>query len=260
MATYFGNPDFMRPIRTANRDEVFLVEFFRVYKNTNMSIMRNIAKRAQEDLDTLSIFPNFKTLMDLHSNEERYSATVLYNKPEDFISFLLGDSKDQSLIQTCLKLFQEPYDLSQLHNTRLEFTIRNLLENSSFLRKVYFVADKFSREVQQYLIVTLGADAFEKKRIQLVEGPVVECFSAFPDITTAFISNFSDFQSVYQHSPECLNGKLIVIADGYENFEIYGDKKDDIRYKGMDIFQKLHDEKRAEGSYMFPYAIEKETQ
>ena len=79
----------------------------------------------------------------------------------------------------------------------------------------------------------------------------IHCFS---------ISNFSDFQSVYQHSPECLNGKLIVIADGYENFEIYGDKKEDIRYKGMDIFQKLHDEKRAEGSYMFPYAIEKETQ
>ena len=248
----------MRPIRSANRDEVFLIEFFRVYKNTNMSIVRNIAKRAMEDQDTLSIFPNFQSIMGLHSNEERYAATVLYNKPEDFMTFLLGDSKDQDLIQRCLDIFQEPYDLFQLHNTRLEFAVRNLMENSSFLRKVYFVADKFSKEVQQYLIITLGAASFEKKRVQLIEGPITECFSAFPDITTTFISNFSDFQSVYQHSPECLNGKLIVIADGYDNFEIQGDKKEDIRYKGMDIFEKLHNEKKAEGSYMFPYAIETE--
>ena len=262
MALTLGNPDFLRPIRENNREEIFLIEFHRVYKNTNMSIFRNLIKEAKKDMEMLDIFPHLLTVSKLDGPTSRYLATVLYNRPEKLVQYLSDDRLVWETASLYVEQFSRPYDLSQLHNTRMEFVVRELLQESPFLRKIYFVAPHFDREMQEYLVLSLGKANFDSRKIQLVEGTVPDCVSAFPEITSMFISNFSDFEEIYDHTPDALNGKMVVIADGYENMEIKPgteeDKEPEMVYRGLDIFEKLHKEKRAECTYMFPYPIEKD--
>lgn len=254
-----SNPDYLRPIRDNNREEIFLVEFHRVFKNTNMSLIRNLAVEASNDIEIMKLFPNLVFFARLQGNDERYAASVLYNKPEDLVQYLSNNQLSIELCQEFAHRFGQPYNFQYLHHTRLEIVIRNLLEHA-FLKKVYFFADTFTKEMQSFIIQTY-ADYFREHKIELLEGKYTECMTEVPGITTAFISNFEDFKEVYDHSPEYIYGRMIVIADGYDNLEPRkvtnpNDMEPKMQYKGLELFDKLNREKKAEISYMFPHAIE----
>lgn len=254
-------PDFMRPIGDDNRDEYLLVEFRRTFKNTNFSLLRNLMKRSTEDPEILKLFPKLILFAKMPDNNVRYDATVLYNTPEELIYFLSGDQLSPEICHSFVEAFQNPLHLETLHQTRLEFAIGQLALHP-FIKEIYFFADNFTTEMQEYLVKSFGAKVFREK-IRLVEGPIMDCFFDLPKITTAFISNVIDLISIYEVKPESLYGKLIVISEGYDNFEPLDEeaiKKDPdgikITYKYLDLFQKLHRERKADVSYAYPFCIE----
>ena len=254
-------PDFLRPIGDDNRDEYLLIEFHRTYKNTNFSLMRNIMKRVTEDQDLYHILPNIVTFASLLYNNSRYDATVLYNHPEDLIRFLSKNQLSPEMCKRYADAFMHPLILEHLHTTRLEFAISQLVSHP-FIKEIYFFADKFTTEMQGYLVRAFGPQRFQEK-IRLVEGSMQECMIELPQITTAFVSNASEVVSLYQEHPEALHKRMIVISDGYDNYDAVDDeasKKDPdalhINYKYLDIFQKLHKARQSEISYAFPFCIE----
>lgn len=263
-ADYFY-PDFLRPIGDDNRDERLLIEFHRTYKNTNFSLMRNIMKRITEDHELFQILPNIVTFARLPDNNARYDATVLYNHPEDLVFFLSKERLSMDMCKQYANAFLYPLLLENLHATRLEFAISQLASHA-FIKEIYFFADKFTTEMQGYLVHAFGPDIF-KEKIRLIEGPMKDCFIEIPQITTAFVSNASEVIELYHEHPEALYKKMIVISDGYDNYEELDEetaKKDPshlrINYKYLDLFQSLHKARQAEISYAFPFCIESNTE
>ena len=263
-----SNPDFMRPIRDANREEYFLVEFHRTLKNTNMALLRNMIMAGARDPDFLKIFPNLYYFARMTSNDDLYNATVMYNRPDELVRFLSKDRLSADLCLAYAKEYMEPLQLERLHNTRLEYVILQLLEKE-FLRKVYIFADKFTIDMQGYLVRVFGSEALDSKRIVPIEGYFYDCITEIPEVTTAFISNFDDLEQALALSPGCINGKMIIISDGYDNLEPIEsstladpNKKEDgepphkLQYKGLELFAKWNKEKRAEVGYAYPYCIE----
>ena len=258
-------PDFLRPIGDDNRDEYLLIEFHRTYKNTNFSLMRNIMKRITEDQELFHILPNIVTFARLPDNNARYDATVLYNLPEEFVKFLSKDQLSDGMCEQIVETFLHPLLLDNLHTTRLEFAISQLVAHA-FIKEIYFFADKFTTEMQGYLVHVFGPERF-KEKVRLVEGSMADCLIELPQVTTAFVSNASEVVELYQSHPDALNRRMIVISDGYDNYEALDEeaaKKDPdhlhINYKYLDLFQKLHKARIADISYAFPFCIESNTE
>ena len=113
-----SNPDFMRPIRDANREEYFLVEFHRTLKNTNMALLRNMIMAGAKDPDFLKIFPNLYYFARMTSNDDLYNATVMYNRPDELVRFLAKDRISADLCLAYAQEYMEPLQLERLHNTR----------------------------------------------------------------------------------------------------------------------------------------------
>lgn len=250
----FDQPDFLRPIRDDNRDEYILVEFHRTFVNTNMSILENIFQAYLKDKSLLYILPDIAHYATLDPNK-MYDATVLFNHPYQMIKSISRDQLSVELSQKYAETFQEPYHFSHLHHTRLEFMLREMLEHS-FVKTIYIFAPKFTDEMKSYL-----QNIFEGKglgsRILLVEGNFKECISEISQITTIFMSNVEDLIQVYNENPHLLDGKYILISDGYENMT--ADEKDpsQLTYVGLDLFQHLLQDRKCMISYIYPNCIEK---
>ena len=266
-----SHPDYMRPIRDANREEYFLVEFHRTLKNTNYSIVRNLIQLCADDEELRSIFPKLNHFASIEDPNKLYHATVLYNRPEELIRFLSGDQLPPEMCNQFATTLMKHLGLETLHTTRLEYVIHELLQQK-FLQKVYIFADKFTTEMQSYLVHTFGGSYFSENRICLVEGNFYDCITAIPEVTSVFISNFADLEYAYDLSPECIRGKMIVISDGYDNLEPLemgsgpdAPKKErdqpshKMTYRGLDLFAKWKKSKIAEAGYSYPYCIDAST-
>lgn len=252
--------DYLRPIRDDNRDEYIMLPFHRVLKNTNLALVRNLMNRMKKDADLVNIFPNVKHFAQLNTATDIYNATVVYNHPEDLIFFLSGDRLTKETCKEFVRQFLNPLRLDLLHNTNVEYSIKSLMEHK-FVKRLYIVAPKFTDEMQGYLVNFFDSKDFDTNRICLIEGNMVESVSEFPEVTTLFLSDFADFKTIYDHTPERVSGKLIAIAEGYDNMEpdpTLGTKKQPkMANKGIDLFIKLHNERKAEVSYFFPFAMAK---
>lgn len=247
--------DYMRPIRDDNREEILLVEFHRVLKNTNFSVWRNLLHAATRDPELSSIFPNITSFSSLKTVDEMCLATSLYNTRSDFLYFLSGEKLSMDLCNIYGDIFLFPLHLFDLPKTKLEFVLHELSDHN-FVKGIYFFAPQFTREMKDYMATTFGVKGFSSGKLHLLEGSLEECMESIPNATTMFISNYSDWEQIYRKDAHAFDGKMVLIADGYSNIEpqIITDKPD-ILYKGMKTFMQLYNEKRAEISYMFPEFI-----
>lgn len=249
---YYDYADILRPLHEDNRDEYILVEFHRTLKNTNMSLLRNLFVRADEDPEILNLLPNLAQYATM-STDERYDATVQFNRPRDLIFNLSGEKLSEELCESYANAFMEPYKFEYLHNTRMELILHNLLK-SNFVKKVYVFADKFTNEMKQYFALNFMGQGVDT-RVVALEGDLEDCLLTMQEITTVFISNFSDLDQIYKSHPDAIKGKFIIISDGYSNLVPVENTTDQFQYAGAELFIKLHREKFADITYSYPHAI-----
>jgi hypothetical protein len=243
--------DFLRPIAGGNRDEYILVEFHRTLKNTNMALLNNLFARAKDDPELMQIFPKLIEYAKMTS-DTRYDASVVFNKPRDLIFNLSGEKLSEELCQQYADAFKEPYKFPNLHTTRMEVVLHHLCEQD-FVKKLYIFADKFSNEMKAYVAQTFG-DVGVGTRVVALEGNLEDCLLSMPEITTVFMSNFSDLEPIYKSHMEVIKGKYIIISHGYGNMVPSQDHKR-LEYAGMRTFAKWHKKKIADVAYGYPYAI-----
>ena len=248
----FPNPDLLYPMNDNNRDEVILIQFDRSYKNLNMSILRNLFQMTADDPSLYKIFPNLKEYLDM-DNDMRYNTTVLFNHI-DFVHNLSNEKLSKDICQMYVDQLLYPLKLDTLHSTRMESMIREFLKHD-FVKKIYIQADKFTREIDDFLAITYRD--LINKRVYGVEGTIIEAISD-PEfgVTTAFVSDADDIHYIVQTDKSALHDKMILIMDGYQNIEIDGDPKNNkIVYKYQKEFIQLGEERIANIAYMYPHCV-----
>lgn len=251
-----NNPDYLRPIRAANRDEYILIEFHRVFKNTNMSILRNMLVRSQEDDEILKLFPNLVEYAKMPVDNV-YNATVMFNHPEQFVYNLSKETLPMDLCRSYVEVFREPYHFEYLHTTRVEAVLRNLL-SQQFVKKVYILADTFTTEMKAYLSSAIEPEYLGTK-VVAIEGNLMDAFDSIPEITTVFMSDACDFETLYQYNPDHVKGKFFVIYDGYDNLEQIdpNDPQSRVQYAKTDLIAQLAKDRICEVAYAYPFCIDK---
>lgn len=253
MQPFYNSPDFLRPIRDNNRNEYILVQFHRVLKNTNMSILKNAFDATLKDHDLLELFPNLANYAKMNIDDQ-YTNTVLFNYPWELVFNLSEEKLSHEMCQQFAKQFQEPYDFSKLHETRMEGVLRNLLSHD-FVKEIYIFADNFTKEMKDYIFKLFGSKGLGKRVIP-INGTFQECLLALPQITTIFMSNASDFFELHQFYPEEVNQRFFIISDGYDNFQQTKDGKS-FEYRGLSLFKTLDHERKCTVAYSYPYCIPK---
>lgn len=256
---FLEHPDYMRPIRDDNRAEYFLIEFHRSFKNTNEAVVRNLMTACLDDESLLKIFPNIGSFTKL-APEQLYTATVLYHTPNELVEFLCDGKLSPEMIVEWANTLRMPYRFDLMMPTRMEFVVKNLLTHkNSFLKKVYLAADTFTMEMQEYLVHFFGAQLIDEKRVVPLEGNMVDCMSEIAEVTTVFLSNFGDFETLIDRSPGALKNRMFIISEGYDNMEpLEGENPDgDTKYqfKGLKLFDELRKKRVAEVGYAFPHCI-----
>lgn len=245
----FNKPDFLHPLGDDNRDEIVLIEFHRVLKNTNMSILRNLYYAIIDNFDLTKVFPNATTYMRL-GLDAKYDATVLFTA-EDFVYNLSNEKLSRDLCKEYAESLREPLLLPALHITRIESILREFLKHE-FVKKVYIVADKFTNEMAQFMRETF--QNLLDNRILCIEGDVQSALLDF-GATTAFLSDCEDVHQIMTRDRTLLQDMMILVMDGYHN--VYLDDKNEIQYKYMDEFVKLGEDKIANVGYIYPHCISK---
>lgn len=249
----YNSVDFLRPIRESNRDEYILVEFHRVLKNTNMSLMVNIMRAAIKDPQLIEVLPKLEVYskMDL---DDLYTSTVQFNSTTDLIFNLSGEMFDADLCNGYAENFQEPYRFDELHRTRMEGILRHLL-TAKFVKQLIIFAPSFNEEMKRYIAMEYG-DVGIGTRVIPVEGFLIDCLQTYPQITTAFISDMGDLEIADRFYPSLLQNRMFVVSDGYGNLEP-SPKGDSVVYKGEKMMKRLRDEKVCQIFYAYPYCIPK---
>lgn len=245
----FNMPDFLHPLGDDNRDEVILIEFHRVLKNTNMAILRNLYYAIIDNFDLTKVFPNAVTYMKL-GLDAKYDTTVLFTG-EDFIYNLSGEKLNRDFCSDYVRLLRDPLLIPSLHVTRVESMLREFLKHE-FVKKVYIVADKFTNEMEQFMRETF--QSLLDSRLFCVEGDIQSALTDL-DVTTAFISDSEDVHQIVTKNRDSLKDKMILVMDGYHN--VYLDDKKDLQYKYMEEFVKLGEDKIANVGYIYPHCISK---
>ena len=253
MAMPYNSPDFLRPIRDANRDEHILVEFHRVLKNTNMSLVYNLISAAVEDETIIQFLPGLADYTK-KSLDELYDMTVLYNYPHEMIRTMSRDKLSVELCTQYANAFATPYNMQMLHTTRMEGVIRNLLK-TNFVKTLYIFAPHFNEEMKMY-IARMFYDQQIGVKVICLEGNYEECLLDHPEITTVFQSNISDLVSFAQFYPDSIQKRFFVIADGYFNVEPTKVGKGAI-YINLDFLSKLIKNKVCEIAFAYPHSIPK---
>ena len=252
-------PDYLRPIRSGNRDEYFLIEFHRVFKNTNMSILRNMLERSQDDEEILQLFPNLIEYAKMPI-DALYNVTVMYNHPEQFVFNLSKETLSMDMCRSFVEVFREPYHFEYLHTTRMEAILRNLIEQQ-FVKKVYLIADRFTTEMKSYLSSTIEPKYLGTK-VSAIEGNLIDAFDSIPELTTVFMSDSCDFETLYQYNSELVKNKFFVIYDGYDNLEPVdpNDPQSRMQYAKTELINRLAKDRICEVAYAYPFCIDKETE
>lgn len=247
-------PDYLRPISDDNRDEYILVEFHRTFINTNMSLLQNLFEVVLKDKSLISILPGIADFAALDPNK-MYDATVMFNHPAQMIKEMSQDRLSDEICNLYAEQFMEPYHFSNLHYTRLEFMIHEMLEHK-FVKTIFLFAPSWNDEMKAYLQNIFRGQGLGT-RVLLVAGNFEDCISELPQITTIFMSNVQDLLKVYEKDPNLLNGKYILISDGYENMEPSKTDPSNVTYIGLDLFEKLQKERKCMITYIYPSSIEK---
>ena len=104
MQPFYNSPDFLRPIRDNNRNEYILVQFHRVLKNTNMSILKNAFDATLKDRDLLELFPNLANYAKMNIDDQ-YTNTVLFNYPWELVFNL----SEESYLMKCASNLQNSF-------------------------------------------------------------------------------------------------------------------------------------------------------
>lgn len=251
-SNHMSQPDFLQPLGEDNRDEHILIEFHRVLCNTNMSLLRNLFSAAAKDQEILKVLPNLPIYAKLPI-DEKYHATVLYNYPEDLVFNLSKEKLSRETCRAFASQFMEPYNFKTLHLSRMSAIARNLL-NAKFVKNLYVFADKFTIEMREYLS-EMFADKGVDTQVHAMEGNFIECLCAKPEITTCFISNTSDLLAAEDYGHHLIDGKLFMIAQGYNNF--VKDEKDEIQLAHLQKFHQWQQQHLANVAYMYPHCIER---
>lgn len=246
--------DLLRPIGTDNRDETILVEFHRCLKNTNMSILHNLAAAAKTEPFLPMLFPALNDFVKM-SKDVRYAMSSMYNRHWEFLRMMLKDT-DQRLPKELLEQYAETYlyplHLNYLHTTRLEVVLHQLsLQN--FVKRIYVTAPKFTDEMKSYLVSLFGADIVDDK-ITCVENDPKEVLLEDKSVTTAFLSNSDDVLEIAKHDLDCLRGKYIVVVEGYGNLlPVKDSQMSHFIHVGDDVFRKLQEDRICVVAHMYPY-------
>jgi hypothetical protein len=249
-------PDFLRPIGTKNRDEYILVEFHRVLKNTNMSLLYNLMKRSQQDPSLLEIFPSLGSYAHL-SLDNLYNATVLYNYPFELVQNLCRGQLSVDMCVEYAEAYATPYLFDKLHRTRIEVILKHLLEQK-FVKQIFIFAPSYNDEMKAYFAQNWGSVGVPS-RVLPIMGNLQDCLLTYREITTVFMSNITDLVQVEQFFPELLKQKMFVIMEGYDNFEV--DKESGtMTHSYTDMAKRLDKEEIASIGYAYPHCIPKEPQ
>lgn len=253
MPSLMRNPDFLRPIGDGNRDEVMVVPFHRILKNTNMSLLLNILEALSADPDLMPLFPGIAAYTKL-SVDDMYNATVLYNSKRDLVHELSHGLLSLHRSQDFANAFSEPYNLQNLHLTRLELVLKRLL-TASFIKEIYFVADKMTTEMIQYLGYIFTPEDLNK-RVFAIQCDYLELLQEKPEITTIFLDSSKDFFRIYAVDKNLLQDKYVVIGESY--FDIESDpsgKKGAVKLAHLKVFKELKEQKICVASYMYPQCL-----
>lgn len=253
MAMPYNSPDFLRPIRDANREEYILVEFHRVLKNTNMSLVYNLISAAATDEEIISLLPGLAEYTK-KSLDELYDMTVLFNYPHEMVKTMSNDQLSVEMCEQYASYFATPYNMQMLHTTRMEGVLRSLLK-TKFVKKLFIFAPEFNDEMKMY-IARMFYDQQIGSKVICLEGTYEECMLEHPEITTVFQSNVTDLLSLAQFHPGCVKNKFFVVAEGYFNVEPSEDGKRAI-YIDLKSLTKLVKEKTCEIAFAYPFCIPK---
>ena len=246
--------DLLRPIGTDNRDEYILVEFHRCLKNTNMSILHNLAAAVKTEPFLAELFPALKDFVGM-SKDVRYAMSSMYNRHWEFLRMMLKDNEgrlSEDLLKRYAETYLYPLHLNYLHTTRLEVVLHQL-SLQDFVKHIYITAPKFTDEMKSYLVALFGADTVDKKIVCLENDPK-DVLLELPDITTAFLSNSDDVLEVVERNRDCLTGKYIVVVEGYGNLlPAKENQMSHFIHVGDDVFRKLQEQRICVVAHMYPY-------
>lgn len=256
MDPMYNSADFLRPIKDANRDEYILVEFHRVLKNTNLSLLMNLMKHALVDEDMHTIFPNI-AVYSKKDIDQLYHASVMFNHPEDMIFALSNEMLPSITCAAFASQFAQPYHFDNSHTTRLEGVLRQLL-TTKFVKNIFVFADTFTDEMKRYMALEYGPLGLGDRVIPL-EGNFTDCMLQYPQITTVFMSDIDVLFDFYSFYPDRLSKKYIVITDGYGNIEpnanIDDKQNSGVSYRHNDFIIDMHKKKICEIMMAYPYCI-----
>lgn len=246
--------DLLTPIGTDNRDEVILVEFHRCLKNTNMSILHNMAKAVRTEPNLELIFTGLKDFVKM-SKDVRFMVSSLYNRHWEFVRMLLKEHMNQipePMIRDYAEAYLHPLHLGYLHTTRLEVVVK-MLSEKEFVKKIYVTAPEFTDEMKAYLVALFGAETVDTKIVCAANDPN-DVLREDPSVTTAFLSNADDVLELVRENHDQLKGKYIVLLEGYGNLVPIDDQKlDSFRHVGDDVFKKLQEDRICVVAHMYPY-------
>lgn len=254
---FVPHADFLHPIGTKNRDEALLIPFHRCFKNTNMSVIINLADRMAEDYDILKLFPGLMEIVD-STALQMYQYSVMFTEPHLMLHDL---SKGALSVDTAIAFAEEflkPLHIERLHKTRIEAMINQLIKQP-FIKKLYIQADSVTMEIANYVmeeILHYIQVSRSKCELHLVEGAFMEIYHDTPDLTTIFLNSSYQFDEIVEtFGDDNLRGKCFIIMDNRFDYEAdHTIGKDPVmRHRNTEKFKSYLKREICAVSYMYPY-------
>ena len=224
--------ELLRPIGRDNRPETVIIPFHRFIKNTNYAILRNLMATLPKDASTweddatMKLFPQLKNWL-MVSRADNFRASNLFNLPEMMLRHLSNDTLDASMACVFKQRFGENLHLHELHYTRLEMALIQLL-TAKFMKDLYIYADTITTEMEEYLVSVFIREAKRVKSdctVHLIEGEALDTIVKYHEATTIFLNDSSEFFALKEYDPKLIENRYFLIGQGVADMLYLTDKE-----------------------------------